>query len=182
MAALVLEQLTTADVAPILEWISGPDELVQWAGPALFAWPLTLAQLESYVAGASAAGRRVFRPVPAGARGGDEQTGLLGLCELGESSTRHRSAKVCRVLVAPSHRGEGVGRAMVSLLADIAFGEHEVHRLHLNVYSFNEAAIRCYQAAGFRREGLLRDTTLTTGGFWDTVVMAMLEDEWRSRR
>lgn len=181
MPVIELRPLANQDVTPLLEWISGEEDLVQWAGPALFEWPLTAEQLEEYASGAETAGRRIFKAVPAGARV-DVAEGTLGVCELGELSGRHRSAKVCRVLVAPSHRGHGIGRAMAGLLADLAFGEHLIHRLHLNVYSFNTAAIRAYESAGFRREALLRDTTRVGGSYWSTVVMAMLEDEWRRRR
>jgi len=181
-AAIALEPLMPADVAPLVGWIGGPDELVQWAGPRLFAWPLTVAQLEDYVSGAGDVGRLAFKAVPAGAGREQARPQPLGICELGEFGERQRSAKVCRVLVTPSHRGGGVGRAMVGLLADVAFGEHAVHRLHLNVYSFYAAAIRAYEAAGFRQEGLIRDTTRAGDGYWSTVVMAMLEDDWRGAR
>jgi RimJ/RimL family protein N-acetyltransferase len=44
------------------------------------------------------------------------------------------------------------------------------------------AAIRCYQALDFRREGLLRDTRRVGSKYWSTRVMSLLDDEWRRRK
>lgn len=44
------------------------------------------------------------------------------------------------------------------------------------------AAIRCYETLGFRREGLLRDTRRVGGKYWSTLVMSLLDDEWRRRK
>ena len=45
---------------------------------------------------------------------------------------------------------------MVETTRDFAFEELKLHRLELDVYSFNPRAERVYQKAGFRREGVLR--------------------------
>ena len=41
---------------------------------------------------------------------------------------------------------------MVETTRDFAFEELKLHRLELDVYSFNPRAERVYQKAGFRRE------------------------------
>ena len=57
--------------------------------------------------------------------------------------------ELARLIVAPGRRGQGVGRWLVARLT------HEARRLHptvfLRVLPQNEAALRCYVAAGFRR-------------------------------
>lgn len=40
---------------------------------------------------------------------------------------------------------------------DFAFEKLNLHRLELDVYSFNSRAEKAYLAAGFKREGVLRD-------------------------
>ncbi len=56
--------------------------------------------------------------------------------------------EIDNMAVDPSKRGRGIGRALM----DAATGwtsQEGVQRLELNVYEFNEAALRLYQSAGF---------------------------------
>lgn len=58
-------------------------------------------------------------------------------------------AEVARVLVAPGHRGRGVGRALVLALAEVA--QRYKPSVALRVVPDNAQAIRAYVAAGFAR-------------------------------
>lgn len=56
-----------------------------------------------------------------------------------------------RLIVAPNRRGRGVGRRLTAALANLAVRVHPA--VFLRVRPDNEAALRCYAAAGFRRVG-----------------------------
>ena len=58
-------------------------------------------------------------------------------------------AELARLLVAPAHRGRGVGRRMVRALTEVA-RQHKPHVV-MRVARGNEAALRAYAAAGFER-------------------------------
>ena len=49
------------------------------------------------------------------------------------------------------------------------------------MFDFNQPAIRAYEHAGMKIEGLLRDVRVVGDEFWSVYQMSMLEDEWRSR-
>ena len=53
-----------------------------------------------------------------------------------------------------------------------------LHRLELEVFSFNPRAQHVYEKAGFRKEGVRRDAVLDNGRYADVILMAILEDEW----
>ncbi len=55
-----------------------------------------------------------------------------------------------------------------------------LNRVQLQVYAYNRRGIRAYEKAGFRREGVLRQEHMHDGRFWDTVVMAILREEWEA--
>lgn len=82
----------------------------------------------------------------------------------------------------PDFRGRGIGTWMVETTRDFAFEVLKLHRLELDVYSFNPRAERAYEKAGFRREGVLRDAIRDGACYADAILMALLEGEWREQR
>jgi ribosomal-protein-alanine N-acetyltransferase len=61
-----------------------------------------------------------------------------------------REVELARLLVAPEHRGRGVGRALTRALTERARETHpELPAVILRVRPENVPAIRCYRAAGF---------------------------------
>ncbi|MCH1960117.1 GNAT family N-acetyltransferase [Romboutsia hominis] len=62
---------------------------------------------------------------------------------------------------------------------DFAFEKLNLHRLELDVYSFNSRAEKVYLAAGFKREGVLRDAVWNGKEYANDILMAILEDEWK---
>ena len=59
------------------------------------------------------------------------------------------------------------------------FQDPAVERLELNVYTFNAAAIRLYDALGFVREGVRRSLARVGGERWDAVHYSMLRSEYQ---
>lgn len=62
---------------------------------------------------------------------------------------------------------------------DFAFEKLNLHRLELDVYSFNSRAEKAYLADGFKREGVLRDAVWNGKEYANDILMAILEDEWK---
>lgn len=69
-------------------------------------------------------------------------------------------------------RGRGVGTAAAKLMLRYCFEEEQLHRVYLRALSENGQAVRSYEKAGFRREGLLRDDVCIEGDYRDIVWMA----------
>jgi RimJ/RimL family protein N-acetyltransferase len=76
--------------------------------------------------------------------------------------------------------GNGYGTEAMQLLLRYAFTELNVRRVSLNVFAYNPRAIRSYEKAGFRHEGLVRGDCHRTGQRWDTVFMGILREEWEA--
>ncbi len=55
----------------------------------------------------------------------------------------------------------------------------KLHRLELDVFSFNQRAEKAYLRAGFQREGVRRDAVLDGNRYADDILMAILEEDWR---
>lgn len=86
-------------------------------------------------------------------------------------------AWVLGVILAPEHRGRGVGTAAQRLLAEHLFDTTVVHRLCANTEADNIAEQRALEKCGFRREGVLRRAGFRGGQWRDGVIYALLRDE-----
>ncbi|MBP1657937.1 MAG: aminoglycoside adenylyltransferase [Bacteroidetes bacterium] len=168
-----LRPFTRLDFPRLIGWIASRELMVQWAGPTEFTFPLTETQLEKYLAGG--AGERPVRRVYAPITG---QGDVCGHIEIGAISYENNSASLCRVFVAPEYRGTGICTPMVRQALAIGFDELGLRRIDLRVYAFNAPGIRCYEKAGFVKEGLLRRSQKVGEQIWDTVVMGILREEW----
>ncbi len=78
-----------------------------------------------------------------------------------------------------TEREKGIGTWATEVTRDFAFEELKLHRLGLDVYSFNPRAEKAYLKAGFKREGVLRDAVMDGDKYADDILMSILEGEWR---
>jgi RimJ/RimL family protein N-acetyltransferase len=101
---------------------------------------------------------------------GGEPVGQLGL-----QLTRYGVADL-GMLVAAGWRGRGVGTALLAEAVDRA-RKAGAHKLALQVWPHNTAAIALYERFGFQREGYLRrHYRRRSGELWDAVVMGLRLD------
>jgi RimJ/RimL family protein N-acetyltransferase len=76
--------------------------------------------------------------------------------------------------VAGKWRRRGVGTALLEACLEWARGG-DVHKVSLEVFAHNEAAIALYRKLGFAEEGRLRKHyRRASGELWDVVVMGKL--------
>ena len=77
------------------------------------------------------------------------------------------------MLVAAGWRGRGVGTALLAEAVSRARAAG-AHKIALQVWPHNAAAIALYERFGFRREGYLRrHYRRRSGELWDAVVMGL---------
>ena len=105
---------------------------------------------------------------------------LVGSCSLANLDTANAAATFHLLIGEPDWRGRGLGREATALVAAFAFEQLGLERLALTVFSFNEAAIRCYRAVGYREEGRAREAIARDGRRWDEIHMGLLAREWRA--
>ena len=104
---------------------------------------------------------------------------IVGESVINEIDTKRRCANFRICLFHGEGRGKGIGTWAVEATRDFAFGDLKLHRLELDVFSFNPRAREAYRKAGFKEEGILRDAVLDGEEYGDDILMAILEDEWR---
>lgn len=78
------------------------------------------------------------------------------------------------MLVHRDWRGRGIGAALVQAAIDWARG-HGLHKLCLEVFAQNAAAIALYRKYGFVEEGRrARQYRRASGELWDTIMMGLV--------
>ena len=103
---------------------------------------------------------------------------IIGESVLNEIDWELRKANFRIAVFHPQDCGKGIGSWAIKSTLDFAFRELKLHRVELDVFSFNPRAIRAYEKAGFRREGVLRDAVKDGDKYGDDILMAILEEEW----
>ena len=91
----------------------------------------------------------------------------------------HGSVELKRLVIQP--KGQGFGRALVRLLAEMAFRDLGAHRFWLDVKENNARALSLYRDEGFVEEGRLRDSVKGDDGWESLIVLSMLRDEHAAR-
>jgi RimJ/RimL family protein N-acetyltransferase len=102
---------------------------------------------------------------------------LIGSCQLRDIDPRHATAELQIRIGASEARDRGYGTEAVRMLLAHAFRDLNLQRVQLHVFADNPRAIRAYEKAGMRREGLLRSAAYVDGRRRDLVVMAILRED-----
>ena len=111
-----------------------------------------------------------------------ENDKLIGSTGLHKIHPKDRSATFGILVGEKAEWGKGYGTEATFLMAKHAFETLNLNRVQLHVREFNERGIRAYERVGYRREGLLRQDTFVDGRYVNTLVMAILREEWDARR
>jgi RimJ/RimL family protein N-acetyltransferase len=106
---------------------------------------------------------------------------VIGDIALQSIDSYNRNANIRIAINEPRHQGKGFGSEALLLLLDYGFGIVNLHRIELNVFSYNERAIHTYEKLGFKREGVQRDALYYNHEYHDSILMSILEDEYRAK-
>lgn len=79
-------------------------------------------------------------------------------------------------------RGKGYGNESLKILLDYGFNDMNFYRIQLNVLEFNTSAIKLYERAGFKREGVFREFVLRNNQRYDMFLYGLLKHEYNSNK
>ena len=76
------------------------------------------------------------------------------------------------------HKGYGTSATLKIL--DMAFNELNLYRIWVDIPTFNTAAINLFDHLGFTHEGTLRKSRPLAGSRFNSVIMGILSQEFKS--
>ncbi len=87
-----------------------------------------------------------------------------------------------RVLLSEASCNKGVGTEAISMFIQYGMEELELHKIHLEVYSFNPRAERVYQKVGFKLEGIKREEFIYNQEYIDVKIYGMLRADYFDKK
>ena len=168
-----LEKFIADDFNQFIGWMDTKKFMYQFGG-ASFTFPVTVEQLDKYIADPA---HRIYRVV-------DSATSrVIGHGSISHHNEKNKSARLCRILIADEQdRSKGYGRKLIQALLKICFEELALHRVDLGVIEYNKAAVRCYQSCGFQIEGTLRESFLIDDEYYSVHNMSILDREYAEKQ
>jgi RimJ/RimL family protein N-acetyltransferase len=105
-----------------------------------------------------------------------------GTMRFTRSNERSRIADLGGLAVHPDFRGGKVADAAAELFGDYLFGELGFHRLQMEIYGYNERAMRHAERAGFTREGVRRNAWWRNDEWVDGVLYGLVVEDMATDR
>jgi RimJ/RimL family protein N-acetyltransferase len=143
---IVLKPFERSDFNTLISWIDSPESMIQWCGRT-FSYPLDQSQLEKYLKGAeeNPPPRKIFKAVDS--ENGEHAGNITLECIDRENKS---AAITCVIIGNINYRGKGICEIMMRSVIETAFNELGLTKLTLNVFDYNNPAIKCYMKAGFK--------------------------------
>jgi RimJ/RimL family protein N-acetyltransferase len=173
---IMLREYRRDDLPWMNQWVNDPDIVCHLSDIFLYPHPLqaTEAYLDAILDGSSdSRGFVIADP---------ETEAYIGQVNLDSIDWKNRVGKLGIVIGSAEALGQGYGTEAMNLIMDFSFLELNLNRLELEVYDYNERAIRSYLRCGFRQEGRLRERQFKNGRYVDVIQMGLLRSDWMGMR
>lgn len=100
----------------------------------------------------------------------------VGVCGLTHINWKDRHTEISHFV---ENGIECISIEIIRFLKKRCFDEYNLNRLWREIYSFSKSDIELLTKCGFRKEGVMRDTTFWNGKYHDSVIMSILVQEYR---
>lgn len=168
---VILRKIKLGDASRFVKWLNDPE-----VNKFLFVRGITLAKEKKYIL------ERIKGKVKNTLHFCiDTIEGVhIGATDLGNIQTRNKNASFGIMIGDKNYWGQGYGEEAARLLIDYGFKKLKLHRIELDVYSYNPRAIKLYEKLGFKKEAIKREHNFYNGKFYDTITMSLLSREWKN--
>jgi len=161
---ITVQPATAEDLRLLPTWFPTEAALIQWGGPRL-RFPLDEPQLAAIWAESCQTPPR--RLIWSG-RLDDDTVAAHAQVVMDYAA---RKARLARIGIAPDFRGQGLAYPFMQRIIDRLDEQGEISTLELNVYAFNQPALRLYHRLGFISDEV-QPASITVGGeSWDVIRM-----------
>lgn len=108
----------------------------------------------------------------------NEEGTPIGTIQLYDFNEQDKNCKLGIRIGDRDYWGKGYGEDAVKTILEYAFMKIDIYRVALQVYEYNERAVKCYLKCGFRCEGRIRQSACIDGKFYDEIIMGVLKSDF----
>ena len=106
-----------------------------------------------------------------------EESKYIGGCGINKIDWKNSITDIGIFIGDKEYWSKGYGTDTIKVLVKFIFDQMNINKVKLNVYEFNERALKCYEKCGFKKEGTLRQEIFRDGKYHDQYVMSILRNE-----
>ncbi len=99
---------------------------------------------------------------------------LIGIAGLHNLKYIQGNAEIAILIGEPAYRNKKIGRYVLKLIEEYAFGTLALHRLYALVYSDNLHALHFFEKCRWEQEGTLKEASYWNYRFRDVVIWAKI--------
>lgn len=163
------------DVQLAFEYMNDPD-VVQYLNPGI-PYPMTLQREQEWFKS-----QKDLKDTYNFAIETLENEIYIGGCGINKIDWKNSVAIVGIFIGHKDYRSKGYGTDAMKVLMNFIFNQMNVNKVQLEVYSFNDRAIKSYKKSGFVEEGRIRQRIFRNGKYHDELVMGILKEEYFSKK
>jgi RimJ/RimL family protein N-acetyltransferase len=98
----------------------------------------------------------------------------IGICTLEDVDWKSSSAKITTVIYAKNCWGRGYGYDTVRTLTKYGMEQLNLHTIYVHILEGNEKAVRCFEKAGYEKEGILKHRLYKDGSYKNVVSLSII--------
>lgn len=104
---------------------------------------------------------------------------LIGTVGLEKYDSINRTATLGIFIGEKEYRSQGYGTEAIKLVLDYGVNYLNLNNIKLDLMSFNNRALKCYQKCGFKEYGRRRKCKFINGKYYDLIEMDILAEEFK---
>lgn len=166
----VLRPIKLSDAPRFVKWFADP-EVTRF----LSGGPVTLTEERKWIRGLAKQKKQLTLAI-------ETKDGVhIGSIGFHKINTSDKNATFGISIGDKRYWNQGYGTDAMRAFVHYGFQKLKLHRIDLEVYENNPRAIAVYTQLGFKKEGVKRERVLRKGKFYDSIIMGVLEEEWRKK-
>lgn len=171
---LRLRPYKKSDAESIIKWIQDEESFRKWSAGRYESYPVTADDINQNYESCEAKGG--FYEMTA-----FDEDGICGHLILRFTDEEMQHLRLGFVIVDDSKRGKGYGREMLALALKYGFEMLKASEISIVVFDNNPAAIRCYEAVGFRKAEYQKDCFSYQDRKWSAYKLVITAEEFGCR-
>jgi len=104
----------------------------------------------------------------------DEDQQLMGYTGIAGINSVDKNGEYFILIGEKNQWGKGHATRITALVVEMAFQQLKLHRIFLTAGAENLGAVKAYERAGFRHEGVMKEAFYRDGKFSDKIFMGMI--------